>query len=212
MYFDTERNDHGLPYNPFKGCLIPRPIGWISTRSLEGVNNLAPYSFFNGISSDPPMVAYGSNGLHADGGPKDTLRNIEQTGVFVVNVATWPLRDQMNASSHALASEVDEFVAAGLTAAPCQGIDAPRVAESPINLECRLHSITDLPCTEPGGRNTLVLGCVVGIHIDPSVLTDGQVDPTKVQPIARLGYRDYAVIRDVFSMARPGGGDALIGL
>jgi flavin reductase (DIM6/NTAB) family NADH-FMN oxidoreductase RutF len=212
MYFDTESNDQGLPYNPFKGCLIPRPIGWISTRSVDGVNNLAPYSFFNGISSDPPMVAYGSNGVHSHGGPKDTLRNIEQTGVFVVNVATWALRDPMNASSQAHPPEVDEFVAAGLTAAPCQGINAPRVAESPINLECRLHSLTDLPSTEPGGRNSLVLGLVTGIHIDPSVLTDGQVDPTKVQPIARLGYRDYAVIREVFSMTRPAGGDTLIGL
>jgi flavin reductase (DIM6/NTAB) family NADH-FMN oxidoreductase RutF len=158
------------------------------------------------------MVAYGSNGVHSHGGPKDTLRNIEQTGVFVVNVATWALRDPMNASSQAHPPEVDEFVAAGLTAAPCQGINAPRVAESPINLECRLHSLTDLPSTEPGGRNSLVLGLVTGIHIDPSVLTDGQVDPTKVQPIARLGYRDYAVIREVFSMTRPAGGDTLIGL
>jgi flavin reductase (DIM6/NTAB) family NADH-FMN oxidoreductase RutF len=212
MFYSTEANDHGLPHNPFKGCLVPRPIGWISTRSADGINNVAPYSFFNGIASDPPMVVYGNNGLQPHGGPKDTIRNIQETGVFVVNVATWDLREKINATSHPHLPEVDEFTTAGLTPAPCQLIAAPRIAESPISMECRLHSVTELPCTEPNGRNALVVGMVVGIHIDPAVLTDGCIDPTKLRPIARLGYRDYAVINDVFSMTRPGGGDALIGL
>ncbi|WP_245821542.1 flavin reductase family protein [Insolitispirillum peregrinum] len=211
MFYSIDENDHGLPFNPFKGCVVPRPIGWISTRSASGVNNLAPYSFFNAISDNPPMVVYGSNGQQPHG-PKDTLRNIEETGVFVVNVATWDLRDAMNASSHPHLPEVDEFQSAGLSAEMGRLVAAPRVVESPISLECRLHQVLDLPSDDPASRNAAVFGRVVAIHIDPQVLTNGQVDPRKLRPIARLGYRDYAVINDVFAMTRPGGGDARIGL
>lgn len=210
MFYPIQEQDYGLPHNPFKGCVVPRPIGWISTCSADGVRNVAPYSFFNAIADSPPMVVYGSSGNQPHG-PKDTLRNIEQTKDFVVNVATWDLRDKVNATSHPYPPEIDEFQAAGLTAAPGVMVSAPRVLESPISLECRLHQIIDLPTTSPGSRNAAVFGVVVGVHIDPSVLTDGKVDPRKLRPIARLGYRDYAVINDVFAMTRPGGGDALVG-
>lgn len=205
---------HGLPHDPFKACVVPRPIGWISTVSADGVPNLAPYSFFNAVASEPPMVAYGSTGMQPGAGPdapKDTLANIAATGVFVVNVATWDLREAMNASSHPAAPDVDEFALAGMTAAPCRLIAAPRVAEAPISLECRHHQTIDLPAEGPRGRNVLVIGRVVGVHVDETVLTDGCIDIAKLRPIARLGYRDYACISETFTMTRPGGGDRLAG-
>lgn len=205
---------HGLPHDPFKGCVVPRPIGWISTRSADGVPNLAPYSFFNAVSADPPLVMYASNGIQPGRtaeAPKDTLANILATGAFVVNVATWDLREAMNISSQPAGPEVDEFALAGLTAAPCRLVAAPRVAEAPISLECRLHQVVELPAGEREGRNVLVLGRVVGVHIDEAVLTDGRVDIAKLRPISRLGYRDYACIAETFTMTRPGGGDRLAG-
>lgn len=203
---------HGLPHDPFKACVVPRPIGWISTLSTDGVPNLAPYSFFNAVSSEPPMVVYSSNGIQPGrnvAAPKDTLANITSTGEFVVNVATWDLRDAMNASSVAAEAEVDEFALAGLTAAACQLVAAPRVGESPISLECRLHQTVELPADS--GRNVLVIGRVVGIHISESVLTEGRIDLGKLRPIARLGYRDYACVSETFLMTRPAGGDKLAG-
>ncbi|MGC2856443.1 flavin reductase family protein [Novispirillum sp. DQ9] len=205
---------HGLSHDPFKACIVPRPIGWISTVGADGVNNLAPYSFFNGIASDPPMVMYGSTGVHAHAtpeAPKDTLANITATGCFVVNVATWDLRDAMNTSSLTAPPEVDEFALAGLTPAPSRLVRAPRIKEAPISLECLHHQTIDLPTTEPGGRNVLVLGRVVGIHIAEDVLTDGLIDIAKLRPIARLGYRDYACVAETFTMTRPAGGDRAAG-
>jgi len=202
MFYETKANEHGLPHDPFKSCVVPRPIGWISTVSAAGIVNLAPYSFFNAVASDPPMVMYCSNGP-ATRPSKDNLANIEATGEFVYNVATWDLRDPMNASSAAVAPEIDEFPLAGLTPAPARLVRPPRVAESPIHLECRLHQVIDLPCDTPGARNAMVLGRVLGVHIDERVLTDGLVDMAKLRPIARLGYMDYARVDFVFSMRRP---------
>lgn len=217
MFYDTARNDHGLPRDPFKACVTPRPIGWVSTVSAEGIANLAPYSFFNAIASAPPMVMIGSNGRQparagaAD--PKDTVANIRATGVFVVNVATWDLRDAMNASSAPLPPEEDEFAAAGVTAEAGRLVAAPRVAESPISMECRLERlIDDLPADDASQPNILVIGRVVGIHIAEAVLTDGRVDPARLKPLARMGYRDYACADRVVQMTRPGGGDRLAGL
>lgn len=205
---------HGLAHDPFKACVVPRPIGWISTISADGINNLAPYSFFNGIAADPPMVMYASSGVHAHATadePKDTLANIAATGCFVVNVATWDLREAMNTSSLTALPEIDEFALAGLTPAPSRIIAAPRIHEAPISLECLLHQVVDLPCDDPAGRNVLVLGRVVGIHIAEDVLTDGMIDIAKLRPIARLGYRDYACVAETFTMSRPGGGDKVAG-
>jgi flavin reductase (DIM6/NTAB) family NADH-FMN oxidoreductase RutF len=193
----------GFPYNPFKALIVPRPIGWISTRDRGGGINLAPYSFFNAISATPPMVVLGSNGKHIEGGVKDTMMNIHETGEFVVNVATWELREQMNLTSSAVPRVVDEFTFTGLTPAPSEIVKAPRVRESPINIECILLSIIDLPDSEEGTRNLAAFGRVVGIHIAEHVVSDGMIDIRKLRPIARLGYHDYAVIEEVFEMRSP---------
>jgi len=201
MFYEIN-TPHGLPNDPFKACVAPRPIGWISSLGIDGTPNLAPYSFFNAISGAPPMVMYASNGSHAHG-PKDTVTNIEATGEFVVNVATWDLREQMNASSADLPPETDEFIHAGLTAAPSRLVKAPRVDESPINLECVHHQTIELPSDDPNTRNVMVIGRVVGVHIHDNVLVDGRIDVTLYRPLARLGYMDYAMVDKVFTMTRP---------
>ncbi|MEM6762237.1 MAG: flavin reductase family protein [Pseudomonadota bacterium] len=209
MFYEPSAG-HPLPRNPFKALVAPRPIGWISTRSPEGVNNLAPYSYFNAVADDPPMVMFASNGVHAHGA-KDTADAAISLGSFVVNIATWDLRDAMNRSSETVPSHVDEFTLAGLTATVSERVAAPRVAEAVANLECETINHVLLPCVE-GGRNIVVFGKVVGIHIRDDALSDGFFDITKVQPIARLGYRDYAVVRETFSMTRPAKGDSAIGM
>jgi len=201
MFYETS-DHHGLPHDPFKSCVMPRPIGWLTTLSAEGVVNLAPFSFFNGVSSNPPVVVVGINGRQPHG-PKDTLTNCRATGEFVANMATWDLREAMNLTSASLPAEVDEMALAGLTPAPCNLVKPPRVRESPINLECRVLQFVELPCDDPDARNTAVFGHVVGIHIDDSVLTDGLVDTAKIKPISRLGYMEYAVVEEVFEMRRP---------
>lgn len=199
MFYRPGLDPHGLPHNPFKALVAPRPIGWISTLDAEGRRNLAPYSFFNAFSDTPPMVGYASTGGKATGERKDTLANIRATGEFVVNVVSYALRDAMNASSAQLPAEADEFAHAGLTPAPCETVLAPRVAEAPAALECRLWRIVDLP----GAGNALALGEVTGIHIDEAVLRDGMVDVTRYNPMARLGYQDYAAVMEVFPLRRP---------
>ena len=202
MFYETDDNRHGLPHDPFKSCVIPRPIGWISTLSAQNVVNLAPYSFFNGVASAPPMVMFASNGPAANP-TKDTLANCAETGEFVFNMATWDLREAMNRSSAPVGAEADEFELANLEKAPSVLVKPPRVKASPIHMECQVHQIVDLPCTDPKGRNAMVLGRVVGIHIDDAVLTGGLVDMAKLRPIARLGYMDYTRVDLVFDMARP---------
>ncbi len=209
MFYET-KDHHGLPHDPFKSCVVPRPIGWLTTVSKDGVVNLAPFSFFNGMASNPPVVVAGINGRQPHG-PKDTLTNCRETGEFVANMATWDLRDAMNLTSASLPAEVDEMALAGLTPAPCNLVKPPRVAESPINLECKVLQFVDLPSDDPESRNTAVFGHVVGIHISDTVLRDGLVDTAKIKPVARLGYMEYAVVREVFEMRRPSVEKALAG-
>lgn len=202
MFYRPGIDPHGLARNPFKALVAPRPIGWISTLDAAGRPNLAPYSFFNAIADTPPMVMYASTGRKTGRDEaKDTVTNIRAAREFVANVVPWRLRDAMNASSASLAPEIDEFAHAGLTPAPCRVVAVPRVAEAPASLECRVWKVIDLP----GAQNTLVIGEVVGVHIDDAVLVDGMVDVTRYVPLARLGYRDYAAVREVFPMTRPGG-------
>jgi flavin reductase (DIM6/NTAB) family NADH-FMN oxidoreductase RutF len=186
MFYEP-KDHHGLPHDPFKSCVVPRPIGWLTTLSEDGVVNLAPFSFFNGVASDPPVVVAGINGRQPHG-PKDTLTNCRETGEFVANMATWDLREAMNLTSASLPAEIDEMALAGLTPAPSNLVKPPRVAESPINLECRVLQFVDLPSNDPESANTAVFGEVVGIHIADSVLTEGRVDTAKIKPVARLGY------------------------
>ena len=208
MHYRIE-DGHPLPHNPFKAIVAPRPIGWISTVDKAGRVNLAPYSFFNGVADDPPMVMFSINdrkvGRREE--TKDSLVNIRETGEFAANVANWALRDAMNLSSGAYAPEEDEMAMAGLTPAPCELIRPPRVAESPATLECRLVQEVVLPHGDRSMENVMVIGQVVAVHIRDEMLTDGIYDLTRVQPIARCGYKDYAVVRELFQMTRPGGGD-----
>jgi flavin reductase (DIM6/NTAB) family NADH-FMN oxidoreductase RutF len=197
MFYDAVVNDHGFPNDPFKALVAPRPIGWISTRSAEGAANLAPYSFFNAMSERPFYVVFGSNRR------KDTLSNVESTGEFAVNLATWELREAVNATSARAPHGVDEFELAGLKKAACHIIKCPRVAASPAVLECRLFKIVDLPNDKGTAEDFLTIGRVVGIHIDDRFITEGRVNTAAMNLIARLGYSEYATVDEAWRMRRP---------
>ena len=195
----------GLNFNPFKAVVAPRPIGWVTTMDRNGVVNLAPYSFFNAVSSDPPMVFYGANGTHgSDGGEKDSLRNVRETGEFVCNLVTWDLRHQMNDSAAPAPHGVDEMDATGLAKLPSRLVKPPRVAASPAHMECKLHQLLELPVDPVSGkRNVMVIGLVVAIHIDDAFIVNGRFDTVRARPVSRLGYLDYAVVNESFEIKRP---------
>ncbi|MHA3977953.1 flavin reductase family protein [Halovulum sp. GXIMD14794] len=201
MFYRPGLDDHGLPHNPFKAMVAPRPIGWISSIGADGNVNLAPYSFFNALADNPPLVMFSNTGTKPDReGAKDSVSNIRETGEFATSIVGLALRDPMNASSGAYEAGVDEFEVAGLEKDPSELIAPPRVKGAAGSFECKLWKIIDLP----GPSNVMVIGEVVGIHIDEAFLTDGIFDVTKVQPLSRLGYRDYATVTEVFSLNRPG--------
>ena len=180
--------------------MVPRPIGWISTVDSAGAVNLAPFSFFNMLSYNPPYVLF-SSGMHADSAHKDTVRNVEQTGEFVYNMATWAQREQMNQSALIVERGVDELAAAGLEPLPSLLVRPPRVKGAPVHFECRHYRTLDLPGRTPRAAHKVVLGEVVGVHIDDAALTaDGLVDVARIRPIARLGYMDYVSVEEIFSM------------
>jgi len=198
MFYETSKNDHGLPFNPFKAIVAPRPIGWISSLDGEGRANLAPYSFFNAVGDTPPIVMFSSTTW------KDSVANIEATGDFVCNMADWQLREKMNVSSAMVPSDQSEFELAGLDMAPSRLVKAPRVVGALTALECKhlkTEQMTDL--NGDPTENYVVFGQVVAVHIDDSVIVDGRVDVTRIRPLARLGYKDYAVVGEVFQMDRP---------
>lgn len=199
MFYDPRTEPHGLAHNPWNALVSPRPIGWISSLAVDGTANLAPYSFFNAVSGNPPFVMFSSAGR------KDTQRNIEATGEFVVNMATAALKDALNATAGVVPPEIDEFDLAGLRKAPCRTVRVPRVAASPVALECVLSQTLSL--TTRDGRKAgseVIFGEVTGVHIDDHVIRDGIVDVTRIRPLSRLGYLDYAIIDQVFEMPRPG--------
>lgn len=199
MFYDPAEG-HGLPHDPLKALIVPRPIGWISTVDREGRPNLAPYSFFNAVSERPAIVMFASAGY------KDSATNAEATGEFVCSLATWDLRQAVNLTSAPAPPGVSEFGLAGLTPTPSVKVRPPRVGESPVALEC-----VYLETVRLAGRDgrpapyVVVFGEVVGVHIDDAVLVDGIVDPGLLRPIARLGGRDYTVVEaaSVFQMTRP---------
>lgn len=210
MYYDPDKNDHGLPHNPFKSCVIPRPIGWISTISLDGINNLAPYSQFQNLSFDPPYVMIAAN-QKTKGGRKDTVVNIEKTGEFVYNMATYELREAVNRSAQEVPPEVDEFELAGVTKLPSIKVKPFRVKESPIQFECIYHQTIRLPGSSQMGSVDLVIGRVILVHIkDEFIGSDGRIDILRIKPLARLGYYDYTTIESRFEMVIPGGNEALL--
>ena len=198
--FYTPDQGHGLPHNPFNAIVAPRPIGWISTRGADGQDNLAPYSFFNAVAYVPPQVMFASTSAKPDReGTKDSVANIRETGVFCVNIVGEAQRDAMNQSSGAWPRGVDEFADAGIDRAECKTIACSRVALAPAALECRLIQIVALP----GEANFAVFGEVTGVHMRDDCLTDGLFDPGTYRPLARMGYQDYTVVRDTFTMKRP---------
>ena len=202
MFYKTSE-PHGLPHNPFKSCVAPRPIAWVSSIDPGGVVNLAPYSFFNAVASDPPMVMISFNGYHEHGGEKDTLANIKSSAEFVANMVPRALKDVMNVTTAPVAHEVDELELAGLTTEDSVLVKPPRVKEAPIHLECALHQEIKLPCTLKDSINTMIIGHVLGVHIRDEVLTDGMVDLSKIEPLARLGYLQYSAVENPFVMRRP---------
>ena len=199
IFFQPESRDRSVfPHDPLKALIAPRPIGWIATMSARGELNLAPYSYFNGFSSSPPIVGFSSEG------EKDSQVFAMETGEFVWSMATWELREQMNASAASLPRGQSEFAHARLETAPSSLVRPPRVAASPAAFECRVTEMVklkDLDGSDSGRR--LVLGRVVGIHVDPRFVRDGRVDTAAMRPIARGGYDEYSVVDRVFTMPRP---------
>jgi flavin reductase (DIM6/NTAB) family NADH-FMN oxidoreductase RutF len=210
MFYEPEKNNHGLAHDPFKSCVVPRPIGWISTVGADGVANLAPYSQFQNLTFDPPYVMFAAN-QKTDGRRKDSVVNAEQSGEFVYNMATYDLREAMNLSAQQVPPEVDEFELAGVTKTPSKLVRAPRVAESPVNFECRYHQTIRLPGNGLMGTVDIVFGQVIGIHIkDEFIQPDGKLNILKIRPLARLGYYDYTIVESTFEMVIPGGNEALL--
>jgi flavin reductase (DIM6/NTAB) family NADH-FMN oxidoreductase RutF len=189
--FYQPQDGHGLPHNPFKAIVAPRPIAWVSTRSGHG-DNLAPYSFFNAVTDAPPQVMFA-------GGLKDSITNARDSGVFAINVVEQAMFHSMSETSAAFARGTDEFEACGVAKAECTTINCPRVAQAPATLECRLLNLIPLK-----GGDFMVLGEVTGIHLRDDCIVAGRFDVTLFQPMARLGYLDYAVVRDLISLKRPG--------
>ena len=204
MHYNTKLNNHGLASDPFKACVGPRPIAWVSTISKDGRDNLAPFSQFNNLSFDPPMVMISMQhgGREENSHRKDTLNNIEDTGFFVYNIVPYALKDQMNLTARP--GDDDEFERAGLTKADCIQVPCHRVAESPIQFECEYVQTIHFPSKSNRGIIDMVIGRVLEVHIADEVLTDGRVDFTKIKPLGRLGYFEYTVVDNVFSMAVPG--------
>ena len=198
MFYSTDK-PHPLPHDPLKAIITPRPIGWISTLDENGVANLAPYSFFNAVSSNPGVLMFSSEGL------KDSARNAVASGEFVFSLATVDLQVHMNATSQGVPSDVDEYDLSGLERAECVNVKAPRVLLSPASLECKTLSTQPLQDLYGNAIDVhIVYGQIVGVHINDDYLTeDGLFDTAKAQPLARCGYRDYAAVTSVFSLKRP---------
>lgn len=212
MFYEPGITSHGLLYDPFKSCVVPRPIGWISTRSQTGLDNLAPYSQFTNVSFDPATVMFSAN-QSTDGRRKDTVTNAEETGCFVWNMATWDLRAAVNASAEELPHGIDEFERTGLEKQECLKIAAARVAASPVAFECRHLQTVRLPGHGRMGTVDVVFGTVVGVHIADAALTpDGRIDVLSIRPIARMGYYDYTCVDNRFEMVIPGSEALLVGL
>jgi flavin reductase (DIM6/NTAB) family NADH-FMN oxidoreductase RutF len=203
MFYEPRKRNHGLPHDPFKAIVAPRPIGWISTMSAAGEINLAPYSFFNGVSSDPPMVMFSSEGR------KDSLAFVSETKEFVCNFAAWDLREQMNATSRPFPRGIDEMKETGLEPAPSVLVKPPRVKASPCAMECKwLQTVRLDDLDGEATDHYVVFGQVVGVHIDERFIKDGLLDTAAMRPVARAGYHDYFVAtpETKFSMRRPKGG------
>ena len=210
MYYEPGVTPHGLPHDPFKSCVVPRPIGWISTVDSQGRHNLAPYSQFQNVTFNPPIVMFSAN-QNTGGQRKDSVRNAEETGEFVWNMATYALREAVNKSAEELPHGVDEFEHAGLVKLPSRKVKPMRVAGSPIQFECVYLNTLRFPGVPPMGTADVVFGRVVAIHIDDEVIDgQGMLDILKIQPLARMGYYDYTFVDNKFEMVIGGNNTALL--
>jgi flavin reductase (DIM6/NTAB) family NADH-FMN oxidoreductase RutF len=199
MFYEPDKKNHGLRFTPLKSCVVPRPIGWISTLGRDGRVNLAPFSQFNLVSFEPGYLMFSSGGQHPDGHRKDSLVNCEETGEFVYNMATYELRSAVSITAKNRDSSVDEMKLAGLTPAPSVMVKPPRVLEAPVSVECKYYTTMVLPGHTMNTNHAMVIGRVVGVHIRDDVLTaDGKIDVLKIRPLARLGYADYTSVQEVF--------------
>ena len=197
MFYET-KNHHGLAYDPFKAIVAPRPIGWISTLDKNGVPNLAPYSFFNGVCDRPPIVMF------ASGGMKDSAQHASDTKEFTVNFVSNLLKDKMNTSSANWPRGQNEFIESGLDMAKGKTVSCPRVAASPASLECKLLQIIQLNALDgTPAPYSMILGQVTGVHIADDMLSDGRFDLVKADPIMRAGYHDYVEMGELFELVRP---------
>jgi flavin reductase (DIM6/NTAB) family NADH-FMN oxidoreductase RutF len=205
MFYEPDKDDHGLPFNPYKSIVVPRPIGWISTVSHDGVVNLAPYSQFNNLAYDPPYVMFAASSFPESGRRKDSAKNAADTGEFVVNMATYELREAVNVTSRFVPPDVDEAELAGLEMIASRLVRPPRVAASPVHLECKFHCALALPARVLDQVHHVVIGRVIGVHIrDDAFTPEGKLDVARLKPLARMGYFDYTYVDKVFTM-RPDG-------
>lgn len=211
MFYQPDLQPHGLPFNPFKSCVVPRPIGWIVTKKANGMANVAPFSQFNIVGFDPGYVMFSANSHPPEFRPKHSTENAERSGEFVYNMATSALRQSVVDSSYLMDEGKDDISALGLTAAAGIAIGTPRIAESPVAFECRYHTTLVLPGNTPDTMHRLVIGRVVGIHIDDQAIDgEGKLDILRIKPLARLGYTDYSTVDELFSVAPRGMGAASI--
>jgi flavin reductase (DIM6/NTAB) family NADH-FMN oxidoreductase RutF len=204
MFYDPRDNSRPAPltHNPINALVAPRPIGWIGTMSAQGHENLAPFSYFNVFSADPPVVGFAPNAKQP-GGPKDTLANVREIPEFTASIVSEHLVQQMNETSRVLDHGVSEFVIAGLTPAASTNIRPPHVGEALAVLECQVFDIITLPASKDGRGSHLVLGEVIGIHIDDALIIDGVLDTLGLAQVARLGNFDYTVVRELIEIPRP---------
>src|SRR5262245_4446018 len=188
MFYEPRDKNHGLPHDPFTAIVGPRPIGWITSMSLKGEVNLAPYSFFNSVSSDPPMVMFASDGR------KDTIDFVEQTGEFVCNLAVWELREAVKETSWTFPRGMNEMEVVGLEATPSRLVKPPRIKAAPCALECRwLRTIRLDDINGAPAPRFIAFGQVIGVHIDERFIKGGLLDTAAMKPIMRAGYHDYFV-------------------
>ena len=200
MFYTPEAGDHGLPFDPFKAIVAPRPIGWISSRDGSGRLNLAPYSYFNAVSTRPHIVMFSSEGI------KDSVRNIEATGEFVCNLATFDLRHAMNATSAPLAQGVNEFEVAGLETAESRTVSVPRVAAASAAMECALIKTDRIEgLNGEWSGSVVVFGEVTGVYVADKAIMGGRFDTAGERTLARCGYKDYAVVDALIELSRPAG-------
>jgi len=201
MFYETKKG-HPFSKDPFKSLIFPRPIGWISSVSKKGIPNLAPYSYFNALADDPPQVMFSSSAPIGSNVYKDSLTNIFSTKEFVVNFVTLKTRNQMNLSSIDAPSNIDEFIFAKLKKRKSKLVNVPSVADSPVNLECKLLQTFNLKSNSKK-NGTVVIGEVIGIFINNKFINDGRVDSAAMRYVARMGYSEYTTVSSKFKMKVP---------